>query len=106
MPYMKKDPKTGKSVRDYRRENIEYNSKPAQIKARSERTTLRRASNAAGTTHIGDGTNIDHIKPLSKGGANTKANSRVVSEGTNKSFARNKDGSMKSQTSKRESKKK
>lgn len=100
MPYMT----NGK--RDYKKENRLYNSKPEQIKARSERTTLRRASNAAGTTSKGDGTNIDHIKPLSKGGANTKANSRVVSEATNKSFSRNANGSMKSQTSKRESKRK
>ena len=96
----------GKSVRNYKMENEKYNSKPEQIKARSERTVLRRASNAAGTTSVGDGKEIDHIKPLSKGGANTKANSRVVSESTNRSFSRNKDGSMKSQTSKRESKKK
>lgn len=96
--------KNGK--RDYKTEYEKYASRPEQIKARSERTTLRRASNAAGTTHIGDGTNIDHIKPLSKGGANTKANSRIVSEGTNKSFSRNADGSMKSQTSKRERSKK
>jgi len=100
MPFMK----NGK--RDYKRENLLYNSKPEQIKARSERTVLRRASNAAGTTSLGDGTNIDHIKPLSKGGANTKTNSRVVSESTNKSFSRNANGSMKSQTSKRESKRK
>lgn len=100
MPFMK----NGK--RDYKRENLLYNSKPEQIKARSERTVLRRASNEAGTTSKGDGTNIDHIKPLSKGGANTKANSRVVSESANKSFSRNKDGSLKSQTSSRERKKK
>lgn len=100
MPFMK----NGK--RDYKRENLLYNSKPEQIKARSERTTARRQSNAAGTTHKGDGTNIDHIKPLSKGGSNDKSNQRVVSEAKNKSFSRNKDGSMKSQTSKRESKRK
>lgn len=100
MPFMK----NGK--RDYKRENLLYNSKPEQIKARSERTTLRRASNAAGTTSIGDGKEIDHVKPLSKGGANTKANSRVTTPAKNRSFARNSDGSMKSQTSKRESKRK
>lgn len=92
--------KNGK--RDYKRENLLYNSKPEQIKARSERTVLRRASNAAGTTHLGDGKEIDHITPLSKGGANTKANSRVTTVAKNRSFSRNSDGSMKSQTSKRE----
>lgn len=98
MPYMK----DGK--RDYVRENKLYNSKPAQIKARGERTTARRQANASGLTHLHDNTNVDHIKPLSKGGSNAKSNQRVVSEGTNKSFSRNKDGSMKSQTSKREKK--
>ena len=92
--------------RDYKRENKLYNSRPEQIKARSERTTTRRQSNAAGTTHKGDGKDIDHIQPLSKGGKNVKANERVVSASTNRSFSRNKDGSLKSQTSKRETKKK
>jgi len=88
------------------RENELYNSKPEQIKNRTERTTARRQSNAAGTTSKGDGTNIDHKIPLSKGGSNAKSNQRVVSESRNKSFSRNADGSMKSQTSKRESKRK
>jgi len=81
--------------RDYKKENKLYNSKPAQIKARSERTTLRREANAAGITHKGDGKNLDHIKPLSKGGANKMSNTRVVSESVNKSFSRNSDGSLK-----------
>ena len=93
-------------MRDYKRENLLYNSKPEQIKARSERTTTRRQSNAAGLTHLHDGMDIDHIKPLSKGGSNTKANERVVSASANRSFSRNADGSLKSQTSKRETKKK
>ena len=93
MPFMKTV--NGKSVRDYKRENLLYNSKPEQIKNRSERTTARRQANAAGTTHKGDGKDIDHIVPLSKGGSNAKSNQRVVSESTNRSFPRNKDGSMK-----------
>ncbi len=98
MPYMK----DGK--RDYKRENELYNSKPEQIKARSERTTARRAANAAGVTHKGDGKDLDHKKPLSKGGSNDKSNLRVVSKSENRSFSRNKDGSLKSQTSRRERK--
>lgn len=96
MPWMK----NGK--RDYKREYALYQGLPAQIKARSERTTARRQANAAGTTHKGDGKDIDHIKPLSKGGQNVKSNERVVSAATNRSFSRNADGSLKSQTSKRE----
>lgn len=100
MPYMK----NGK--RDYKRENELYNSRPEQIKRRSERTVTRRQSNAAGTTSKGDGKDIDHIKPLSKGGSNSKSNQRVVSKSTNRSFSRNANGSLKSQTSKKERKKK
>ena len=99
MPYMK----NGK--RDYKRENALYNSKPEQRKNRSERSVARVQSNKAGTTHKGDGRDIDHIKPLSKGGTNAKSNQRVVSEARNRSFSRNSDGSMKSQTSRRERKK-
>ncbi len=99
MPYMK----NGK--RDYKREYEKYHSRPEQIKNRTERTTARRQANAAGVTHKGDGKDIDHKKPLSKGGSNGKSNQRVVSASTNRSFSRNKDGSMKSQTSKRERRK-
>ena len=99
MPYMK----NGK--RDYKRENELYNSKPEQRKARSERTVARNAANADGRTHKGDGKDLDHRVPLSKGGANVKSNLRVVSESSNKSFSRNANGSLKSQTSKRERKK-
>ena len=91
--------------RDYKKENRLYNSKPEQIKARSERTTLRRQANATGVTHKGDGKDLDHIKPLSKGGANKMSNARVVSQNANRSFSRNANGSLKSQTSKAERKK-
>jgi len=103
---MKKDPKTGKSVRDYSRENKLYNSRPENIKDRSERTTLRRKANELGITHKGDSKDLDHKKPLSKGGANTLSNARVTTQAANRSFSRNSDGSLKSQTSKREKKKK
>ena len=99
MPFMK----NGK--RDYKRENELYNSKPEQIKARSERTVARRQANEDGRTAKGDGKDLDHKKPLSKGGTSARSNLRAVSASSNRSFSRNSDGSMKSQTSKREKKK-
>jgi hypothetical protein len=63
---------------------------------------LRREADAKGITHKGDGKDLDHIKPLSKGGANTLGNARAVTKSANRSFSRNKDGSMKSQRSKAE----
>lgn len=91
--------------RDYKREYAKYHGTAEQRANRSKRTVARNQANADGRTSKGDGTNLDHKKPLSKGGSNARSNLRVVSESTNKSFARNKDGSMKSQTSKRERKK-
>lgn len=99
MPYMS----GGK--RNYKKEYEAYHSRPEQIKNRSERTTLRREANSKGITSKGDGKDLDHKKPLSKGGSNSLANARVTSKSENRSFSRNKDGSLKSQTSRRERKK-
>jgi len=59
-----------------------------------------------GLAHKGDGKDVDHKTPLSKGGGNNPSNLRVVPATQNRSFSRNKDGSLKSQTSKKEHRKK
>ena len=41
------------------------------------------------------GKDIDHKKPLSKGGSNDRDNLRLTSRKANRSFARNSDGSIK-----------
>lgn len=97
MPYTKKD-----GTRDYKREYREYHSKPEQRKNRSLRTVARNAAIADGKAARGDGKDLDHKRALSKGGSNAKSNQRMVSASSNRSFSRNADGSMKSQTSKRE----
>lgn len=94
--------KNGK--RDYVRENKLFNSKPSERKKRSERSVARVKANKAGITHKGDGKDLDHKRPLSKGGSSTRSNLRVVSASSNRSFARNADGSLKSQTSRKERK--
>jgi hypothetical protein len=99
MPYQK----DGK--RNYREEYDKYHSKPEQRKNRSERTVARNDAIKDGTVKRGDGKDLDHRKPLSKGGTSAKSNLRAVSASSNRSFSRNADGSMKSQTSKRERKK-
>lgn len=93
--------KNGK--RDYKRENEKYNSRPENVKARVERNAARREMEKAGKVSKGDGKDVDHKVPLSKGGApRDKSNLRVVSRSSNTSFSRNADSSLKSQTSKRE----
>lgn len=44
------------------------------------------------------GQDVDHKRPLSKGGSNTVKNARAASPSANRGFPRRKDGSMKSNT--------
>jgi hypothetical protein len=96
MPYMK----NGK--RDYKREVAKYTSKPEVVAKRTQQNAARREAEKAGLVRKGDGKDVDHKTPLSKGGSNAKSNLRVVPASSNRSFSRNSDGSLKSQTSKRE----
>ena len=64
----------------------------------AKRKRLRRQFEKEGKVHKGDGMDVDHKVALSKGGANTKRNGRVVSASANRSFPRNSDGSMKRNT--------
>ena len=92
--------KNGK--RDYKREVALYTSKPEVKKKRAEQNAARREMERAGKVHKGDGKDVDHRVPLSRGGSTAKSNLRVVSASENRSFSRNKDGSLKSQRSRRE----
>lgn len=73
--------------RDYKQEN-KYKAKPSQIKARVERNKARRDAIKEGLVHKGDKRQVDHIRPLSKGGSNKKSNLRVVSAHLNDSYPR------------------
>jgi len=85
------------------KEYDKYHSRPEQIKNRDSRNKAHRMAEAFyGKDIKGD---VDHTKPMSKGGKTTQGNLRVTSASQNRSFARNKDGSLKSQTSKRERRK-
>ena len=100
MPYMTN------GRRDYKKEVAKYTSKPEVVKKRTEQNAARREMMKTGEVKKGDGKDVDHAKPLSKGGGNGKSNLRAVPASQNRSFSRNADGSLKNQTSKRESKKK
>jgi hypothetical protein len=91
--------------RDYKKEVAKYTSKPEVVKKRVEQNKARRMAEKEGLVKKGDGKEVDHRKPLSKGGTTTKSNLRVVPAKENRSFSRNKDGSLKNQTSRRERKK-
>jgi hypothetical protein len=82
-------------TRDYKKEYANYQGKPSSIKDRAKRNSARAEMVKAGRVSKGDGKDVDHKKPLIKGGSNTRSNLRAVSKSTNRSFARNKNGGMK-----------
>ena len=87
-----------KMARDYKRENKIYKSKPEQIERRVERNKARRHAIKEGKAKVGDGTSVEHIKPLSKGGSNSPKNTKIVSFADNSSFDRNSDKSVRKNT--------
>lgn len=64
--------------RDYKKEYQDFHGKPEQIKKRSMRNQARRKMNAK------PGQEVDHKKPLSKGGTNSRKNLRLVSRKVNR----------------------
>lgn len=92
--------------RDYKKELAwEHKKKPNRVKDRAQRNGARSAvKNKVGAAAI-KGKDVGHKKAVSKGGKNGLANLFVQNPSENRSFSRNKDGSMKSERSKREAKK-
>ena len=66
--------------RDYKKEYAEYHGKAEQRKNRSERNKARRKMGLK----IGDGREVDHVKPLSKGGSNHKSNLKITTRKQNR----------------------
>jgi hypothetical protein len=77
--------------RDYKYDTL-YQSSPQQVKNRVARNKARRQKRAELTKKHGKtkaekmlkGKDIDHRKPLSKGGSNAKSNRRLISASKNR----------------------
>ena len=85
MPYMT----NGK--RDY---NKQKDNDDKNMKNRAKRNAARRKLMREGKVAKGDGKDVDHKRPLSKGGGNGRNNLRVTSRSNNRSFKRTKSGRM------------
>lgn len=72
------------AARDYKKEYAEYHGKPEQIANRAERVKARRVMEKTGAAKKGDGKDVDHIRPLSKGGTSAKTNLRMRSVKANR----------------------
>lgn len=80
--------------RDYAAEYRNYQGTPEQLKKQSERHKARRAYVKANGP-VPAGMDIDHVKPLSKGGTSKLSNLRAVPKSKNRSFARTSSNKVK-----------
>ncbi|MHB0965320.1 MAG: HNH endonuclease [Bellilinea sp.] len=87
-------PSSKNYVRDMKQERATQIARGEHIDNR-KRKAARRLATKLGMVKPNDGKDVDHAKPLSKGGSNTPSNFRAVSPSKNRSFPRNPDGSMK-----------
>jgi len=84
MPYVNKP-------RPYKHEYETYQGKPEQIKKRATRNAARAVMEKEGRVHKGDGKDVDHKQPLSKGGSTSRSNLRVKTASANRSYKRRSD---------------
>lgn len=98
MPYKNKED------RNYAREYEQYQGTEEQKKNRALRNKARRQAIREGKAKKGDGTDVHHVKALSKGGTNSDG-LKVVPASVNRSFKRNAENKLVSETSTRERKK-
>lgn len=97
MPYVNKP-------RPYKKEYENYDGTEKVKKKRAERNRARRIMEEAGKVRKGDGKDVHHNKALSKGGSH-KDGLSVVDASENRSFKRNSQRALVSETSTREKKK-
>lgn len=70
--------------RDYKQE-MSTATKRNEDKDRAARNKARRHAIKAGKAKVGDGKDVDHIKPLRSGGSTSDSNTRVRSVAANRS---------------------
>ena len=81
--------------RNYAQEYANYDGTEAVKKKRAQRNKARRMLEREGVVHKGDGKDVDHKKPLSKGGTTVRSNLKAVPAIANRSYKRKADGSIK-----------
>lgn len=70
----------------------EYQKKPENVEKRVDRNRARRHAIADGKAKVGDGKDVDHKKPLRKGGSGHDSNTRVIDRSTNRGWRKGKEG--------------
>lgn len=69
-----------------------YNDRPEMVKRREKNNAARRELEREGLAHRGDGKDVGHIKPLDRGGLNTRSNLEMQTRKENRGWRRGKHG--------------
>ena len=69
-----------------------YNARPEEVDKRVKNNQARAEAIKAGKVKVGDGKDVDHIKPLENGGGNAPGNTRVTTEKTNRGWRKGQSG--------------
>ena len=77
MPYTK-------TPRPYKKEYEKYGGTEVYKKRRAKTNAARAKMVKAGKARKGDGKDVDHTKPISKGGTNKASNLKVISRSKNR----------------------
>ena len=100
MPYVNK-PRPYKKEWQQQKERDEKSLRATRERARYDMDKKGTDKNGNGKADAREGKDIDHVKPLSKGGTNAKSNLRLKSVSDNRSFSRNSDHTVKKNTPKK-----
>ena len=98
MPYVNK-PRPYKKEWQQQKDRDEKSLRATRERARYDMDKNGTDKNGNGKADAREGKDIDHVKPLSKGGTNAKSNLRLVAPSDNRSFKRNSDRSVKKNAS-------
>lgn len=80
-----RDPKTHRTPEQKRRDTAKRQKSPEEVRKRVARNKARRHAIKAGKVKKGDGKEVHHVKPLSRGGGTGVGNLRVVNAKKNRS---------------------
>ena len=96
MPYVNK-PRPYKKEYQQQKARGEQPSRNARARARYayDKAHFDDPKDSDRTAESREGKDIEHVKPLSKGGSNSKKNLRVESQHANRSFVRNSNHTVK-----------
>lgn len=70
----------------------EYNARPENVNKRERNNAARREAIREGKARVGDGKDVDHKRPLRKGGSNADSNLRVVDRSDNRGWRKGHKG--------------